>query len=77
MAFAISVNTESNDTYVYAMDGTPSKEKINDMLRDRMGDEFSNICSYDYDSTYDIAFELDYDDSDDLDEEDYAKLGSL
>jgi hypothetical protein len=60
MAFAITLSTESGDDYIYAMDGTPTQEEIQAFVENKLGDEFYCVVNYEYDSTYDIEFELEY-----------------
>ena len=58
MAFALYIKTESSDDYVFAFDGEPTQNEIIEQTKERMGDEFEFICSYDYDATYKIKFKL-------------------
>lgn len=58
MAFAIHVQTESSDDSVFAFDGEPTQKEIIEKIKERMGDEFEFISSYEYDATYKIKFKM-------------------
>lgn len=60
MALAIYIKTESSDVYIYALDGTPTKDEAINHLKENLGEEYEFICDIQIDSTYD--FELTYND---------------
>lgn len=58
MAFAISVKTESSDTYIFAFDGEPTQKDIIKRLKEELGEEFEYICDVYTDATYKIKFKM-------------------
>jgi len=58
MAFAINIETESGDSYLYAFDGKPTQKEIIKTVKEKLGEEFEYISSYRFDATYDIEFKM-------------------
>ena len=58
MAFAIHIQTESSDNYVYAFDGQPTQKEIIDSIKEKLGEEFEYISDYNWDATYKIKFKM-------------------
>lgn len=58
MAFAIHIETESSDHYVYAFDGEPKAKEIIKSLKEKLGEEFDYISDYHFDATYAIKFKI-------------------
>ena len=71
MAFAIHLETESSDHYVYAFDGQPTSEEIVEKIKENLGDEFNYVSDWHHDATYPINFKMEIPDIDfDNEEED-------
>ena len=58
MAFALYIQTESSDEYMFAFDGEPKREEIIKRVKKEMGDEYNYISCYKYDSTYNAKFSI-------------------
>jgi len=58
MAFAIHIQTESSDHYVYAFDGQPTQIEILKHIKKMLGSEFKYIADYQFDATYEIDFKM-------------------
>jgi hypothetical protein len=58
MAFALHIETESSDDYMFVFDGEPSQKEIVEKIKEDLGEEFDYISDYHYKATYKIKFKL-------------------